>query len=131
MFFRAQMECFNKIKSLEPAGIDDVLRKEIMTELGQAGSDYRVQVYENGFANKKVTLSAGELKNYCRIVLEVLDSTIRFNKRTDQLFHAYNLVQLQEQTAAIRPLSEMLEGQVAVLSAGCLTAKIAFSSWMH
>lgn len=123
VFFRAQMECFNKIKSLEPAGIDDVLRKEIMTELGQAGSDYRVQVYENGFANKKVTLSAGELKNYCRIVLEVLDSTIRFNKRTDQLFHAYNLVQLQEQTAAIRPLSEMLEGQVAVLSAGCLTAK--------
>jgi hypothetical protein len=58
-------------------------------------------------------------------VLDYLEHTIRANKREDGLYHAYNVLQLQENSASIRYLYEMLEGQVAVLSSGMLSAQEA------
>jgi len=43
------------------------------------------------------------------------------NKREDGLYHAYNLVNLDDNEISIDRLSEMLEGQVAVLSSGYLS----------
>jgi len=40
----------------------------------------------------------------------------------DGLFHAYNILKVGENTAEVGYLDEMLEGQVAVLSSGLLTA---------
>ena len=41
----------------------------------------------------------------------------------DGLYHAYNLISFKENSISIRYLYEMLEGQVAVLSSGFLSAK--------
>lgn len=66
-------------------------------------------------------------------VLEFLDvatewvkHSICSNRRRDGLFHAYNLVRFDSKTRLpIRRLYEMLEGQVAVLSSGQLSAEEA------
>jgi hypothetical protein len=49
------------------------------------------------------------------------------NQRTDHLFHAYNILHLSHRCAAVSYLSEMLEGQVAVLSSGLLTNEAALA----
>jgi hypothetical protein len=61
-----------------------------------------------------------ELKAFCTIALRFVDQSIRQNRREDGLYHAYNLVSFGEGSIRIRHLYEMLEGQVAVLSAGLL-----------
>jgi hypothetical protein len=49
------------------------------------------------------------------------------NKRNDSLYHTYNLISYDAQTVQVAHLSEMLEGQVAVLSSGFLTAEQSLS----
>ncbi|MCK7481713.1 MAG: hypothetical protein M0C28_34495 [Candidatus Moduliflexus flocculans] len=43
------------------------------------------------------------------------------NRRSDDLYHAYNILHLGEGKAAVGHLYEMLEGQVAILSSGLLS----------
>jgi hypothetical protein len=51
-----------------------------------------------------------------------IDHTIDANKREDNLYHAYNLMTVEnDKEVSISYLSEMLEGQVSVLSAGYLS----------
>jgi hypothetical protein len=47
--------------------------------------------------------------------------TIQANRREDGLYHSYNLISIGEDRIEISYLNEMLEGQVAVLSAGYLS----------
>ena len=54
------------------------------------------------------------------LLLQILDQSIEANKREDGLYHAYNLITLNQGKAEVSYLSEMLEGQVAVLSSGYL-----------
>jgi hypothetical protein len=50
------------------------------------------------------------------------------NRRDDDLFHAYNLITIEKNgSVSVAYLSEMLEGQVAALSSGKLSAKEALS----
>ena len=51
------------------------------------------------------------------------DHTIANNRRTDGLYHAYNLIRFEDDGIGIEHLHEMLEGQVAVLSSGYLGPK--------
>jgi hypothetical protein len=91
--------------------------------LNQAGSDYREHIYKQGFWGKKRTISYAGLNRFFDLSLEFIDHSIKANKREDNLYHAYNLMTLENSDEiSIAHLSEMLEGQVAVLSSGCLTA---------
>ena len=56
------------------------------------------------------------------MALRYIDQSIQVNNRSDGLYHSYNLVSFDEKGVSIRYLYEMLEGQVAVLSSGYLTA---------
>ena len=104
--------------------ISDQERKKILDELGEAGSVYRKQIYSAGFSGKKEKISFEDLIAFCNLALKHIDFTIEANKRKDNLYHAYNLMKVQSGNAiSIRRLYEMLEGQVAVLSSGYLSAK--------
>jgi hypothetical protein len=60
------------------------------------------------------------------ITKEYLEHTIKANKRSDKLYHAYNLMTVENDTeVSVSYLPEMLEGQVAVLSADYLSPKEA------
>lgn len=92
--------------------------------LGQAGEQYRSAAYA-GLSGEQTTITMNQLRIFFATALQAIDSTIRANKRANGLYEAYNLIQFDCETIQITHLYEMLEGQVAVLSSGLLTAQDA------
>jgi hypothetical protein len=103
--------------------INDKDRKTITDELGQAASDYRESIYNEGFSGKKTALTVKKISNLFAVSLKYFEHTIDANKRQDSLYHAYNLMTATENAITVSHLSEMLEGQVAVISSGYLDAE--------
>ena len=123
-FFTAVLETLEGHKDALTDAIDDVKKKQILDGLGQAGSAYRERVYNGAFTGRKTDLMLEHLKDFVSISNEFLEHAIRANKRSDNLYHAYNLMTVNDDNSvSISYLSEMLEGQVAVLSSGYLNAK--------
>ncbi len=109
--------------------ISDLDRKGILDSLGQAGSHYRQQIYGQSFSGQKSHLAKRDLAEFSSLCLRYLDHTIQANKRTDGLYHAYNLMTVENETeVSLSYLDEMLEGQVAVLSSGYLSSKEALET---
>jgi hypothetical protein len=63
-----------------------------------------------------------DLMSFYALVLKFIDQSIAVNKRKDRMYNAYNLITLTPDAFAVSNLHEMLEGQVAVLSSGRLSA---------
>jgi hypothetical protein len=125
-FYHEVRECLLENQPLLSGKIDDISRRNILDRLGKAASDYRYQVYNSGFWGKKRTHSMAGLKTFTQVCLDFIDHSIHANKRADNLYHAYNLMTIKnDNEISISYLSEMLEGQVAVLSSGHLTSKEA------
>ena len=101
-------------------------RKAVLDDLGQAGSDYRQAFYRNGFDGQRSKISAQRIIDLMQLALKYVDHSIRANKRDDNLYHAYNLIRFTDDNGiSIRHMYEMLEGQVAILSAGYLNGSEA------
>jgi len=123
-FYHEVRECLLENEHLLSGKIDDASRKNILDRLGKAASEYRYQIYNSGFWGKKRTHSMQGLKNFTKVSLKFIDHSIEANKRWDNLYHAYNLMTIKNNAEiSISYLSEMLEGQVAVLSSGYLSSK--------
>jgi hypothetical protein len=102
--------------------LDDRTRREVLDELGRAGEMYRGGIYGNGFSGKKIALAKSQLLQFFSVAMRFIDESIRVNKRPDGLYHAYNLVELDDsRKIPIRRLYEMLEGQAAILSSNFLS----------
>ena len=99
-------------------------RKSFMDRMGLASEAYRARVYR-GFSGEKVPLGKQELEEFFGLALEFLDHSIVHGRRDDGLFHSYNLVHFGADGYSVEPLDGMLEGQVAVLSSGCLDSEAA------
>jgi len=119
-FFDAVLQTLNSSKQHIETGFDDRSRRVVTDSLGIAGDNYRQTIYK-GFSGNKNVLSASELKQFFDITLAFIDQSIDANKRTDNMYHAYNLVSFVDNKIVVRHLYEMLEGQVAVLSSGKLS----------
>jgi hypothetical protein len=102
--------------------VTDQDRRKLLDSLGEAFSSYRSKVYKNGFSGT-VKVSVTACRDLCDAALPYLDHSIRANRREDGLYHAYNLLDVSAPgNARVHRMYEMLEGQVAVLSAGVLSA---------
>ena len=121
--FVAINHVFMSHESSLASGFSDADRKKVCDALGQAGQAYRDTIYDQGFSGKMDTLSTKALMEFMHLTLAYVDQSIRVNKREDGLYHAYNLMVYNEGGILIRHLYEMLEGQVAVLSAGYLSVQ--------
>jgi hypothetical protein len=121
-FYHEVRDCLVENQNLLSGKIDDKSRRAITDRLGKAASDYRLQVYNSGFWGKKRTHSMAGLKTFTKVALDFIEHTISANQRPDKLYHAYNLMTLKGDEIVVSNLSEMLEGQVAVLSSGYLKA---------
>ncbi|MCB9284714.1 MAG: hypothetical protein H6563_11615 [Lewinellaceae bacterium] len=127
-FYDRVVGTFETHRNLLSGKIDDQQRKMILDNLGQAASDFRQKIYEEAFSGRKKTLSIKDLIHFTDLGLQFLEHTIQANKRQDQLYHAYNLMTLEnDDEISISHLSEMLEGQVAVLSSGYLSSREALA----
>jgi len=102
--------------------ITDAQRQRVLDGLGQAGSDYRQRIYA-GFSRRKTPLTGRRLLDFFSAALDWTNHSVRANRRPDGLYHAYNLIRFDDRKALpVRRLYEMLEGQVAALSSGHLSA---------
>lgn len=126
VFYKSVVQTLEDHQHLLSGKINDKDRKLILDGLSQAGSDYRTHIYKQTFWGNKRTISSNNLKRFIDLSLEYLEHSIQQNKRADNQYHAYNLMTLEsEDEISISYLSEMLEGQVAVLSSGYLSSQEA------
>ena len=123
--FSTMKKTFEAHKDLVKSGFNDHQRKEMLDQLGKAASKFRTQVYASGFSGSTSQISAQEISQFIDYSLSYLEQAIDANKRADNLYHAYNLMTVDENKVSIDYLSEMLEGQVAVLSSGYLNSEQA------
>ena len=112
----------HNISSLK-IGFSDKDRLLFADTLGEAGELYRNSIYKNSFSESRDTVGSKELTEFTLLALKYIDQSISANKRKDGLYHTYNLISFNQEGISIRPLYEMLEGQVAVLSSGYLSSE--------
>ncbi len=124
VFFNDLNKAFNDHLNLIDTPVSNQKRKDLMDDLGAAASNYRAQIYDNGFSGEKNNLSKEALSRFIDTALLFLEDAIRKNKKEEGLYHAYNLISIDnDKEVSVAYLAEMLEGQVAVLSSGYLDAQ--------
>ena len=116
-------------------GVAGVLRDggdagAVFERLGRVGEAHRTAVYGLAFAEPPrepggTCLATAAVRSMLARAIDLLDETIRANQRPDQLFHAYNILELADGQPSFRRLEPMLEGQVAALSSGLLADREA------
>ncbi|MBT8149715.1 MAG: hypothetical protein KJO24_07285, partial [Gammaproteobacteria bacterium] len=121
--FDAVQGTLEQHKNLLDGAINDRDRKRVVDQLGQAGSDFRQQLYAKEISGERTSMNVQVLTDFFTLSLAYIDHSIRANKRDDGLYHAYNLMHASDDSIQIKQLYEMLEGQVAVLSSGYLSAE--------
>ncbi|WP_299242654.1 hypothetical protein [uncultured Aquimarina sp.] len=127
-FYNNINKTFKDHEELLSKNLSNRERKKILDDLGMAGGNYRADIYEDAFSGKKETLAIDDLKAFIDLTLKYLNHSINANKRGDHMYHAYNLMTVEnENEISITYLDEMLEGQVAVLSSGYLSSKDSLS----
>jgi hypothetical protein len=119
-FFKSINDAFIQYEPFLGREFSDKERKSIIDALGTAGSDYREKLYKDGFSGIKNFVAGKELVQFFNLTMKFIDESIRRNKRSDNLYHSYNLISFKDDGVTIRRLYEMLEGQVAVLTSGLL-----------
>ncbi len=122
-FFARSAEILESFQPLLRGSFSDAQRREVMDALGAAGSDYRWGWYKNGFSGEVVDLPVKEVSAFLDLMQAYVEHSLRANKRPDNMYHAYNILHLEQGRARVSRLYEMLEGQVAMLSSGMLTAR--------
>lgn len=123
-FLDALNKTLRRHRRLLAGKITDDQRRRIVDDLGRAGSEYRERLYADGLSGRKAPFSGQRLLDFLATALEWTNHSIHTNRRPDGLYHSYNLIRLDDRKALpIRRLYEMLEGQVAVLSSGHLSAE--------
>lgn len=103
----------------------DRQRRSLMDQLGAAATAYRQTIYEEGLPQASSLLSGQAIHELLALALAYLEHTLRANRRPDSLYHGYNILRLGVGEAEVDRLYAMLEGQVAILSAGVLAPEEA------
>ena len=127
-FYKQTRKTLEDNLSILDTEITDSARKDFMDQLGEAASNYREHIYQKSFWGTRRTISKEGLLRFITTAQSYIDHSIDANKRSDGLYHAYNLITISESEVEVSYLSEMLEGQVAVLSSGYLDAKDALAA---
>ena len=102
--------------------IDDSLRHSSLSRLGTAASEYRETLYSRGVFAGSRYLDIRDVSKLLDDALAMVDHSIKANRRDDGLYHAYNVADFDGDSLHVANLYPMLEGQVAVLSSGAISA---------
>ena len=104
-----------------PDSVDDEQRWAIMASLGKAAESARERVRQSGLGSP-AAIEKASLADFFRLTRHLCDRTIKDSKRPDGLYQSYSVLHIGRERAGVESLSPMLEGQVAALAAGVLTA---------
>ena len=109
-------------KEVDKDFVDDATRRRSLTALGRAASSYRESLYSRGDLDAPIDLAVDEIRTMLADALAAVDHSIAANKRSDGLYHAYNIADFEGDAIGVENLYPMLEGQVAALSSGAVPA---------
>lgn len=104
---------------------DDMERKIFTDKAGKIFENERKELYEKAYEAGETELSSEEIVTSLKSILAMVRESILVNKRSDNLIHTYNTMLATEKEMKILRLQEMLEGQVALLSANLLDSNEA------
>ena len=96
--------------------------KKFVDEMGTLSTTYREKIYED-LDHKIIEISSEQILKFLELAQVHLSENTKQNLRTDGLYHSYNLVDFSSEKLEVTNLYEMVEGQVAVISSGKLTAE--------
>lgn len=122
-YFTTVATIFEKYAASLNDDFNNVQKKKMLDALGEASSNYRTGIYSNHFSGSKNVVQGITVSSFFQTALTFIEKSIEANKRADGLYHTYNLLSYDNSQLEISYLSEMLEGQVAVLSSGYLSPK--------
>ncbi|MCA9516077.1 MAG: hypothetical protein KC635_14130, partial [Myxococcales bacterium] len=102
---------------------DDLARGRVLGAVGRAFGDHRAALYRAGLS-APVARATADVVAVLDLARRFCAQTVRDNRRADGLYHGYNVMVPRDGGAAIglERLPLMLEGQVAVLDSGVLSA---------
>lgn len=123
MLFTQIFQVLTEYRAVLSGSFTDQQRRAMMDGLGQAGSDYRWNYYSGGLSGETAQVERSEMTAFLDLTQQYVEHSLRANERGDNLYHAYNILHLQDGMASIGHLVEMLEGQVAILSSGMLSGQ--------
>jgi hypothetical protein len=126
-FFTATQAILTENIARLETSFNDAQRRQLMDSLGQTGSAYRTNYYENGFSGEFTSLDQEAILGFLGIARKYVEHSLKANRRPDNLYHAYNVLHFAEGKASIGHLDEMLEGQVSILSSGLLPSTEALA----
>jgi hypothetical protein len=105
---------------LGPGPISANKRYDALVAVGQPSSRYRERVYAQESFSGTVTQDVNAILALLDDAQAAIDHSIATNRREDGMYHAYNLLDVQDRAIECDTLYPMLEGQVAALSAGSI-----------
>lgn len=94
--------------------IDDYSRFNILSKLERCFDEYKNKVYRYEFSGY-TSVDSALLKKFYKYAQCYIEFTIRKNKRSDAMYHSYNIMSTDGKSIGISHLPLMLEGQVAAL----------------
>jgi hypothetical protein len=100
--------------------LDDGARFAVVEQLGLAGERHRAAVYANELG-EPVAVAGQKVRDLAAAARPVVEGTLRAGRRTDGLYHGYNVLRIGGRRASVDHLGPMLEGQVAIIDSGLLS----------
>ncbi|TNF63478.1 MAG: hypothetical protein EP306_01125, partial [Burkholderiales bacterium] len=101
---------------------DAAARRRFLDAAGALLDEWRAFAYQGAAGRNLGEAPEGLLPGAALALLPLVDATLAAQRRSDGLFHAYNLLRFTDGAIEVEALYPMLEGQVAVLSSGLLDA---------
>ncbi len=120
-------KCFVELGDLYKESIPSLVsmnskeRKLFVQKAGMIYEEERKTLYRKGYIGNEVSIGTVKVQEIISEFKKHVEYTIKMNKREDNLYHSYNTLKITEQGMEVEYLQEMLEGQVAVLSADLLS----------
>ncbi|MCR5217255.1 hypothetical protein [Treponema sp.] len=125
---QTEYKCFTDLYQLysssdtEKAVKDSRARKEFTDRAGIIFEAERNNFYQEGYKQGFTEISKEEIIGTLKAFQKMVKASIKANRRSDGLYHAYNTMKISDSEMTIVYLQEMLEGQVAVLSSELLSS---------
>ena len=120
-------DCFIKLGTLfsetdpENVASNPFERKIFTDKAGLIFERERNALYRAGYSGPEKLFASKTIIEILNAIKKHIAHCIKINKRSDGMYHAYNVLQIYDDRMEIEMLDEMLEGQVAVLSSGFLS----------
>lgn len=108
---------------LEAQNNVDSVRFDTLRALGELATEYRANMYKHSGDFVQVSVDCKQILALLAPAKQLILRSVHANLSDSGLYHAYNILDIDQQSLSVGHLYDMLEGQVAALSSGALSAQ--------